>query len=411
MPHRNRTAALLWIGLVSLTLRECDAQLVNINTAPYGQLKDIVISEDNGSQLFASAIVSGRSVVYRLDCNLTIQETLWSTEDRETHYLGMALTRDGSKLVTCVGDRSCTVRNASDLNNGSSKEFENVLSSSDSVALVSEGENSFYVGSSNGTVILIGHYGLDGPGSRTSGDLFRVTENSFTRRWIGGFSVGSYTYFVVLDVKASPGTRVPAGIRVVRVCHNINETTIAAMSEIELDCLGLAGQVDGYARLAGASLVAYPINGPTSSEATLLVGIVTTPPTDSNALGMNRSGACAYPLSQIDARMDNASTPSSAHTCYSGALPWRNTNESIFECSSRCSMSSPGAIAAPKLVATSHPVSVPVANTSYDLNYVLSVSAESLTLTFIASTNQMGDSVIQAVSRKLHACFSIFTTS
>ena len=46
------------------------------------------------------------------------------------------------------------------------------------MALVSAPVSNFYVGSSNGTVILIGQYGLDGTAgnvSRTSGNLFNVT--------------------------------------------------------------------------------------------------------------------------------------------------------------------------------------------------------------------------------------------
>ena len=408
MTHWNWTAVLLGICAFCQTGVDCNGQLLCIT--PNGQLTDLAISDDDGSQLFVSAIVSGQSVVYRLNGNLTIQEALWLTG--EMLHLGMALTPDGNKLVTCARDRSCTVRDASDLNNGSSKVFENVLSSSDSVALVSahvrEGENSFFVGSSNGTVILIGQYGLDGPAlnlSRASGDLFLVTATTFYRKWFGGFLAGCYAYFVVLDVNASTGSS--PGIRVLRVCNNINETLVTAMSEIELDCLGLAGQANGYAMLAGASIVSYPINGPASSEATLLLGIIVSPPTGGNVGGTYRSGVCAYPLSQIDARMDNASTPSPTHTCTSGALPWRSANDSTFECSSGCNMSSPGATAAPKLSAASRPVSVPLANTSYELNYVLSIYTESLTLMFIASTNQLGDSVLQAVSRKVHVHFTM----
>ena len=52
---------------------------------------------------------------------------------------------------------------------------------------------------------------------------------------------------------------------------------MTSVSEIELDCLDLAGRVNGYARLVGASLVTYPVNGSESYETALLVGIVTPP--------------------------------------------------------------------------------------------------------------------------------------
>eukprot|EP00731_Ephydatia_muelleri_P021687 Em0014g278a len=78
---------------------------------------------------------------------------------------------------------SCIAYNAGNLNKGSVGTFQNVQAAGNSnVALVSApvsgGGNNFYVGSSNGTVILIGQYGLDGTAgnvSRTSGNLFNVT--------------------------------------------------------------------------------------------------------------------------------------------------------------------------------------------------------------------------------------------
>ena len=166
---------------------------------------------------------------------------------------------------------------------------------------------------------------------------------------------GSYVYFVVLDVSASPNSE--TGIRVLRVCDNSQETRVTSVSEIELDCLDLAGRVNGYARLVGASLVTYPVNGSESYETALLVGIV-TPPLGGYS-GMYSGRVCAFRLSQIDSMIDSVSSSSPSNgTCFSGPLPWRNTSNSYFSCSSRCNMSSPGATEAPTLHAVSHPVAI-----------------------------------------------------
>lgn len=385
-------AALLCVCML-VCLTQTAQLLRNFTLAANAQVKDLAISSDG--QLFTSSVVGNRSVVYRLNCSFATQEALWISDGQSI----LGLTSVPGKIVVCMTDKSCKSYDASNLNDGSTTVFVDVLASNSSgVALVSApirgGGNSFYVGSSNRNLILIGQYGLDGV-NRSSGDLFGVTADSFARSWFGGFVAGSYAYFVVLDVSASPNTE--TGIRVLRVCDNSQETRLDSVSEIELDCLDLAGRVNGYARLVGASLVTYTINGSESYETALLIGIV-TPPLGGYS-GMYGSRVCAYRLSQIDSMIDSVSSPSPSNgTCFSGPLPWRNTSNSYLSCGSRCNMSSPGATEAPTLHAVSHPVSVPLTNTSFELDYVLSMYTESLSLLFIASTNQMGASILQAVS-------------
>ena len=277
-----------------------------------------------------------------------------------------------------------------------------ITTSNDGVALVSApvigGGNSFYVGSSNGTVILIGQYGLDGAAgsvSRSSGNLFGVTAGSFTRNWFGGFVAGSYTYFVVFDVSTSP-----TAMRVLRVCDNSNETSVAAMYETELNCLSLTSRIDAASRFAGVSLVnAYP-NG-TSFEPSLIVGVVTP---NSNG-GAYLSRVCTFSLPKIDSAMASASSQ-----CSPGALPWRISSPSSLSCSSTCTISSPGAIPTSSLLQTSGllatAANVPI-NTTFDLSYTLSFNFESLTLMFIAYTdqlNQAGQSFILLVSITYPSC-------
>ena len=343
--------------------------------------------------------MSGSGRVYRLNGSLVQQELLQFPSG--TSVLRIALSSDESRLIVCVSNKSCISYIANDLTKGSVSAVQNSLTSSNNTALVSApvigGGSSFYVGSSNGTVILIGQYGLDGAAgsvSRSSGNLFGVTAGSFIRNWFGGFVAGSYTYFVVLDVSTSPISR--PGVRVLRVCDNSNTTSVAAMYEIDLECIGLAGNVNSNTRFAGASVVSYPttVGGP--FEDRLVIGIVT--PALGGYTGY-RSRVCTYSLSQIDSMMDNAYAPMSSQ-CSSGSLPWRSSSATS-TCSAPCNLSSPGAIAAPTLDYASFPVPVPSSNITYELSYSLSFNTEGLTLLFIASTsavNQQGTSVLQAVS-------------
>eukprot|EP00731_Ephydatia_muelleri_P021571 Em0014g162a len=259
-----------WLGFI-FYISICTAQL---SFNPTGQPNDVVVTYS--SNVYVSTNLSGSGRVYRLNGSLVQQEVLQFPSG--IAVLRIALSSYQSKLIVCVSNGSCIAYNAGNLNKGSVRTFQNVQAAgNNNVALVSApvsgGGNSFYVGSSNGTVILIGQYGIDetaGNVSRTSGNLFSVTASPFTRNWYGGFVAGSYTYFVVLDV-FPPGP----GVRVLRVCNNYNETSIAAMYELYLDCF-----VNGFdfinARITGASLVSYPISLGGPYEDRLVVGIFNT---------------------------------------------------------------------------------------------------------------------------------------
>ena len=326
--------------------------------------------------------------MYRLNGSLVQQEVLQFPSG--IAVLRIALSSDQSKLIVCVSNGSCIAYNADNLNKGSVRTFQNVQAAgNNNVALVSAqvrgGGHSFYVGSSNGTVILIGQYGLDGTAgnvSRTSGNLFSVNASPFTRNWYGGFVAGSYTYFVVFDVFPPR-----PGVRVLRVCNN--ETSIAAMHELYLDCF-----VDTFefinARITGASLVSYPISLGGPYEDRLVVGIVT--PVKPNSYVPYYSRVCTYSLATINSMMDN--TPCSSN------LPWRSSTLSL-SCSAPCIISSPGAIGGSLLDQTSLTAIIIASNLAYDLSYSLSFNTENLTLLFLASTNlwdQLGNSTLQAVS-------------
>ena len=356
------------------------------DTIQIGQLcsqpNDLVVS--SSSDVYVSTNDNGSGRVYRLNGTLIQQEPQEVLRFPScTTILRMTLSSDESRLIVCVSNKTCISYIANDWTNGSVVAFQNSLASSTNVALVSApvigGENSassFYVGSSSNTVILIGQYGLDraaGSVSRSSGNLFSVTAGWFTRNWFGGFVAGSYTYFVVLDVSTLippiPGL---GGMRVLRVCDNSNETSVAAMYEAEIDCFSFIG-VDSTSTVVGVSLLeSFPSGG-----ATLVIGLVTP-----YALIISR--VCAFGLSSVDSAMDTAS-------CSGTSLPWRATVSSAQSCPNKCNITSPGAVGTPIFQHVRPDLMI----SSYTDTYTstLAFNYESISLLFIAS-----GSSIQAVS-------------
>ena len=327
----------------------------------FNQATDLAVG--SSGQVYVSDTVNARSVVYRLNSTLVQQELV--TLPSGTYVVRLALSADESKLVVCVFDRSCISYDAKNLSKGRISVFRSVLSSSFNAVLVSAsvigGGNSFYVGSSNGTVILIGQYGLNaaaGSVSRSSGNLFGVTAGSFTRIWYGGFVAGGYTYFVVLDTITSPISK--PGIRVLRVCHNSNETSVAAMYEAEIDCFGSSASA-----VVGVSLLeSFPSGG-----ATLVVGL---------ASNNYPNRVCTVGLSSVDSAMNTAS-------CSGTSLPWRDTVSSAQSCPNRCNITSPGAVQGSVITSTA-----PVFSTNTTTyTSTLAFNYESLALLFIASGSSL----------------------
>ncbi|KAL5475134.1 hypothetical protein EMCRGX_G027193 [Ephydatia muelleri] len=355
-------ASLFYLYTCIVVSSLCDAQ-----SPTFTQATDVAVS--SSGQVFVGDSVDG--LLYRLDSSLVQQESVALPSGGS--ILRLALTSDESRLVACLTNGNCIAYDAKNLTKGPLRVFEGILSSSDSVALVSApvsgGGNSFYVGSSNGTVILIGQYGLDGTAgnvSRTSGNLFSVTASSFTRRWFGGFVAGSYTYFVVLDVSTYAMSR--PGVRVLRVCDNSNETTVAAMYEAEINCFSL-NAVDTSSVLLGASLLeSFPSGG----ASTLVIGFSTPnyPP---------YSRVCTVGLPSNYSSMNSVS-------CSPTSLPWRTATTSSLTCPNRCTISSPGAIGVPSDTSNSDILST----SSNTYTSTLAFNYESRALLFIAYTDGTG---------------------
>ena len=343
---------------IGLLFALCEAQSPQFN-----QATDLAVG--SSGQVYVSGTVYGRYVVYRLNSRLAQQESV--TLSSGVSVVRLALSPEESRLVVCVSNKSCISYDANNLSNGPVNVFQSVLSDSSNVALVTApvigGGNSFYVGSSNGTVILIGQYGLDGAAgsvSRSSGNLFGVTAGSFTRNWFGGFVAGSYTYFVVFDVRTS-------SMRVLRVCDNSNETSVAAMYEAEVNCYSSSAG-DESSKVVGVSLLeSFPSGG-----ATLVIGLVTPTVNPYNRV-------CTVRLSSVDNAMNTAS-------CSGTSLPWRATVSSAMSCPNRCNIPSPGAVEGSVITLEIADVPVISANT---FTSILAFNYESLALLFIASGSSL----------------------
>ena len=169
---------------------------------------------------------------------------------------------------------------------------------------------------------------------------------------------GGYTYFVVLDTITSPISK--PGIRVLRVCHNSNETSVAAMYEAEIDCFGSSASA-----VVGVSLLeSFPSGG-----ATLVVGL---------ASNNYPNRVCTVGLSSVDSAMNTAS-------CSGTSLPWRDTVSSAQSCPNRCNITSPGAVQGSVITSTA-----PVFSTNTTTyTSTLAFNYESLALLFIASGSSL----------------------
>ena len=346
---------------------KCKAQVLNqFNVNGTASLSDAVVHPSG--QLFVSVNAAGNGCLYSLDDNLEQRNAGQCRSG--VSILKLALSPDGSAVVACASDKSCIQYSSDNLTAGPIRTMQNVVSSSSGVALVSApvsgGGNSFYVGSSNVSVNLIGQYGLDGTAgnvSRSSGNLFSVTASSFTRKWFGGFVAGKYTYFVVLDVMTSSMSR-PA-MRVLRVCGNSYDTSVAAMYEAEINCFS-TGAVDINSALVGASLVqSFPNGG-----ATLVMGLATP-----HATIISR--VCTVGLSSIDSSLNSASCPATS-------LPWRSSSSPAQSCPTPCNIPPPGAVAVPSDTPNAMFL---ISSTSYTYTSTLAFNYESLALLFIAYTS------------------------
>ena len=202
------------------------------------------LQSDGSGQVYVSA----GSQLYRLSNNLELEET----KDLSSEAVNISLSSDGRWLVVCLTDLSCEVYNATNFSAGHVFRKENVITSTENIALFAT-EDSFHVGSiaidTEGIQqwILLGQYGFTGSkiGVAETGN-YSITQTDFERNFHSGFVVGHQAYYFAID--SNPAAF--RGIRVMRVCHNCN---FSALYELALGCGGVAPTSN--TRISGVSLV------------------------------------------------------------------------------------------------------------------------------------------------------------
>ena len=220
---------------------------------------------------FGKVYVSAGNSLYRLNSNFVLEERLNLTNG----VVNISLSTNGRWLIVCLTDLSCEVYNATNLAAHSVFRRENVIKSTENVALFAV-EDSFYVGSVLSTrtgiqqQIALGQYTFaeneDHYGIAESG-LYPINATSFERNMYGGFVRGDYAYYFAVD-NGPTDTR---SLRVQRVCSNSN---FAALYELSLFCsippnsttrISGVSIVEDFAGRPGSTVV-LSINQPQSSK-------------------------------------------------------------------------------------------------------------------------------------------------
>jgi len=273
---------------------------------------------DGGGRVFLAA----GSQLFRLDSTLALQEnvTLGSSVVR------VALSSDERRVVVCLGDLSCAVYNANDFAAGEQSTRPGASVSSESLALFSAEENSFYVGS-----IVVGavssmnlrQYGFGDRNFNRASD-YSVIRSGFERTFFSGFVNGANAYYFMAD--GDP--RNVRGLRVLRTCDSSSCTStpcrFEALYELELDCG--SGTFPQGSVICGLSVLDSFAG---SSDTTVVLARC-------NTGNSPRNRVCSFRLANIDNRMNTYYTQ-----CEGGTgeieLAWESIER---QCSSGFSVSS-----------------------------------------------------------------------
>ena len=221
-----------------------------------------------------TVFVAAGNVLFRLDSDFDQQESMELAMD--TTIQRIALSQDGSRVVVCLDDVSCTVYNASNFVAGALLTREAATADVEGVAVFTSPSDSFYAGSYGSAlgatnVIYLTQYGFGGSEFvQKVNTAYNGNPASLIRSFYGGFIAGPNAYYIVYDSNPS-GVR---GIRVLRICG-----------------VSLLSTFDG------------------TSQNRLVVSLC-------DQVGRNR--ICSYNLTEIDATMDSLYTQCSAGT---GTVP------------------------------------------------------------------------------------------
>ena len=208
--------------------------------------------------------VSAGNRLFRLSPDLVQEESISLSADVVDR--GIALTSDGSKVVVCLTDLSCSVYNSTDLAAPSIMRTNNntIASVGFGVALFTAGD-TFYVGSISGigagATILLEQHGegfVRSSSSNSASNSYTVapfaTFNPFSRNFYSGFEKDGNTYVFAVDNNPSDNRR----IIIMRVCHLSNcpggtgTCGITALYEAGFTC-GTTGRLNS--RICSMSVV------------------------------------------------------------------------------------------------------------------------------------------------------------
>ena len=214
------------------------------------------LSVDSTGRVFVSA----GNRLFRLSPDLVEEQSISLSADVVDR--GIALSGDGSKVVVCLTDLSCSVYNATDLTAGPVRTDNNTIASVDfGVALVTAGD-TFYVGSISGegpgNTILIEQHGegfVRSSNSNPSSNSFVVSPNQFSRSFYGGFEKNGNTYIFAVDNNPFDLRR----IKIMRVCHVTNcpggASTCGITALYEADITNCGGTRRISTRICSVSVV------------------------------------------------------------------------------------------------------------------------------------------------------------
>ena len=254
-------------------------------------------------------IVSAGSKLYRLNSNLEHEET----RDLTSEAVNISLSTDGRWLVVCLTDLSCEVYNTTNLSAQPVFRRENVIRSTENVALFAV-DDSFYVGSIDAgqNLMVLGQYEFAGRRGAQSA-TYAISRDGFVRNFYNGFVKGNYSYYFAVD---NNPTRI-RGIRVIRVCHKRN---FSALYELLLGCGGVTPSFD--TRISGVSVV--------ENFAGMFGTVVVL---SRSRLGSTQNFVCLYSLQPIDNMMQSKLDSCSLAGMNSREqirVAWRQNNINIF---------------------------------------------------------------------------------
>ena len=246
-----------------------------------------------------TVFVAAGSELFRLGSDFVEQESIrLVAAESSTTVQRIALSQDESRVVVCLDDESCAVYIASNFAAGAQLTRADATAKTEDVTVFTSPSDSFYAGSYGSAigrtnVIHLIQYGFGGfEFIRVVPSNYNGNQISLSRRFYGGFVLGSNAYYIVYDGNPSSAR----GIRVLRVCDidqcpgGEGSCDITALYEAELVCSFSFGPETA---ICGVSLLRN-FDGTPGNRVVVSV---------CEFVGRNR--ICSFDLSVVDTTMDN----------------------------------------------------------------------------------------------------------